>query len=115
MSASAAQGHATLAATIDDHGSTATIHVRVIGSPMGTPTGKVLIGETSVTPNIAFAPSAPLTATATPGVAEAAVTLTNLPAGVHTFRVWYPGDSRRYAGTQQDFRIVDAHKRVVRH
>jgi len=110
----AERGRANIAATIYDHGSTATIHVRLIGSPMGAPTGKVYIGETSVTPDVTNTQPLSLTAT-TPGVAEAEVTLTNLPPGAHTFRVVYPGDGRRYNGSSQEFREVSLRKHTVRH
>lgn len=108
------RGHATIAATISDSGTTATIHVRLIGSPMAAPTGKVYVGETTANPNMLNAPLVSLTST-TPGVAEADVTLTGLPSAPHTFRVYYPGDGRHYDGSQQDFRIVDARKHSVRH
>jgi hypothetical protein len=108
------RGLATISAQIQDNGSTATVHVRLLGSPMAAPEGKVYIGETSVQPNILTAPLATLVKTG-PGVSEAEVTLTNLPAGVHTFRVYYPGDGKHYNATTQDFRTVDAHKHSVRH
>jgi hypothetical protein len=103
-------GQATIAATIDDNGSTARLHVRLIGSPMAAPTGSLSVYEVSVP----AATQIPLTST-TPGVAEADIILTNLPAGTHTFRVFYPGDGKHYQSSAQDFREVDARKHAVRH
>jgi ELWxxDGT repeat protein len=103
-------GRAMIAATIDDNGGTARLHVRLIGSPMAAPAGSISVYEVS----LPAATQIPLTST-TPGVAEADITLTNLPAGTHTFRVFYPGDGTHYQASAQDFREVDARKRGVRH
>jgi hypothetical protein len=102
-------GHVSIGANIEDHGTSATLHVRITGSPMSAPKGTISVVETSTTPSV----SAPLT----PGsaaVSAADVTLTGLTPGVHTFRVNYSGDPF-YAAGVQEFREVAVRKPAARH
>jgi ELWxxDGT repeat protein len=103
-------GSATIAPSGVRHGDAATVNVTVTGSPFGTPTGTVTIGEAG----IIATQQATLSATTTPGVAQATFTLTNLPAGAHTLSLTYSGDAKYRSGTQS-FRLMDARTRAVRH
>jgi ELWxxDGT repeat protein len=103
------RGFITISAGAERIGTTATVHVRMPGSPMAAPTGTITVTEPGVIPST----QATLSVTS-PGVAEAKVTLTNLSAGQHTLVISYPGDAHYNAATQ-NVRVTDARGRAVRH
>jgi hypothetical protein len=102
-------GLATIVAGAARAGTTASVHIRVIGSPSAAPTGTITVSETGIFPGT----PAPLTTTS-PGVAEADVKLTNISAGQHTFILTYSGDTR-YSRSEQSLRMVEARSRGVKH
>jgi hypothetical protein len=90
-------------------GTTASIHVRVAGSPSAAPTGTIILSEGGK----AIGAPASLASTSS-GIAEADIKLSNVAAGPHTFTLAYSGDAH-YAAGSQSVRIVEAHERAVRH
>jgi len=101
-------GHATILGGAERNGTTAKIHLRVTGSPEGTPTGTLRISEAGVIAPIDI----PLTA-ATPGTAQADIALSNVSAAPHTLVVTYSGDGH-YSPSTQNVRITEGHNRAVR-
>jgi ELWxxDGT repeat protein len=104
----APRGYVTIASRADRSGATATIHLRLTGSPAAAPSGTVSVSEPGVIP----ATQATLTAVA--GVGQADVTLTNVTPGQHTFVVNYSGDAR-YNGGTQNVRLLEEHRHVGPH
>jgi len=102
-------GFVTMMAGAARAGTTATVHIRVTGSPSAAPTGTITVSEPGVIP----ATPASLSTTS-PGVAEAEVKLINLSAGQHTLTLAYSGDTRYEKGSQS-LRMVEARVRGVKH
>jgi ELWxxDGT repeat protein len=102
-------GFASIIAGAARSGTTATVHVRVAGSPQAAPTGSITISEPGVIP----ARDVVLTA-AEPGVSQADFSLTNVSSGQHTLLIAYSGDARYNPGTQ-GVRVTEARERSVRH
>jgi ELWxxDGT repeat protein len=105
----ATTGLATILGGVEREGTTAKVHFRVTGSPESTPTGTIRISEAGVIAPIDI----PLTATATPGTAQAEITLTNVSAAPHTLFVTYSGDGH-YGLSAQNIRIIEGRNRAVR-
>jgi ELWxxDGT repeat protein len=84
------RGNATILAFPERTATTATLHVRLSGSPAAAPSGTITITE-----NPALQP---VQATLDAGAAD--VTLTNVSAGVHTYRITYSGDTHYQPSTQ---------------
>lgn len=101
------QGEATLRASADRAGTTATVRVTVTGSPIATPTGTVTVSL----PGVATPAGVPLTSTA-PGVATAEVTVSSVPSGLTTLFLNYSGDAR-YRSAQLDIRILEGRRRAT--
>jgi ELWxxDGT repeat protein len=102
------RGHVSMTtSTVARTGTTATIRVRVEGSPMGAPTGTIHVSGSIPGAQANLVPT-------TAGTSEALVTLTNVPPGTHTLALGYSGDAR-YFGVTQDMRIMDERRRAVRH
>ena len=97
----------TVTTSAERAGTSATIHVRVSGSPMAAPTGSITISEPGIIPATQVA----LTAVAE-GVSQADVTLTNVTPGVHTLVAVYSGDTYFNALTQ-NARLLAAHRRAA--
>ncbi|MEA2345394.1 MAG: hypothetical protein QOF63_3563, partial [Thermoanaerobaculia bacterium] len=102
-------GRATILGGAERIGTSARVHVRVTGSPAGAPAGTVTISE----PGVIAAKTVTLTAGAA-GEGQADVTFTNVSSAPHTFHVSYSGDTR-YSASTQDFRMIDARLRSVKH
>jgi hypothetical protein len=102
-------GQATILGGAERNGTSAKIHLRVTGSPEGTPTGTLRISEAGVIAPIDI----PLT-TATPGTAQADITLTNVSSAPHTLVVTYSGDGH-YIPSTQNVRITEGRNHAVRH
>ncbi len=102
-------GRATIGGGVERNGTTAKVHLTVTGSPEGTPTGTIRISEPGVIPasDLVLTP-------ASPGVAQADVTLTNVSAAQHTFVIAYAGDTH-YGPSTQSVRLTEAHRRAVLH
>jgi hypothetical protein len=100
-------GRATILGGVERTGTTGKVHVRVVGSPSGAPTGTVIISEPGVTKTVTLSPGAP-------GEAVADVNLTNVSAAAHTFVITYSGDSH-YRSSTQELRMNDARLRSVKH
>jgi hypothetical protein len=101
-------GLATILGGAERNGTTAKVHFRVAGSPESTPTGTLRISESGVIAPIDI----PLT-TATPGTAQADITLTNISSAPHTLVITYSGDGH-YSSSTQNVRITEGHNRAVR-
>jgi hypothetical protein len=100
----ATRGSTTIQATAVRKGSGAVVRVHITGSPMASPGGTIRIEPGA---------DVPLTAIG-PGIAEAEVTLPDVPESTTTLTIHYSGDTR-YLGGQQDVRIRDERRRTVRH
>jgi ELWxxDGT repeat protein len=104
----ATRGSVTISASANRSGTTATIHLRVTGSPMAAPTGTISVSEPGVIP------STQANLTAATGAGQADITLTNVSSGQHTFVANYSGDTRYNAGTQ-NVRLLEEHRHVGPH
>jgi len=102
-------GSVTMLAGAARTGTTASIHVRVAGSPSAAPTGTIILSEGGKP----IGAPASLASTSS-GIAEADIKLSNVAAGPHTFTLAYSGDTH-YAAGSQSVRMVEAHERAVRH
>jgi ELWxxDGT repeat protein len=102
-------GNVSITSSAERSGTTATIHLRLTGSPMADPGGTLTISEAGVIP------SKQVTLTAAGGgVGQASVTLTNLSPGIHTLSVVYSGDGH-YNAQSQPVRLLDARRHAVAH
>lgn len=106
----ATRGMVSVTATADRVGSTVTLRVTVIGSPMASPTGAVTISGAG---GVILSPAMPLTATA-PDRARADITLTNLSTGPQTLFINYSGDTRYLTGGQT-LRVTERRRRSTGH
>ena len=102
------RGYVTVTSNASRNGTTATIHLRVTGSPVASPTGTVTVSEPGIIP------STQATLTAVAGAGQADITLTNVTPGVHTLVVNYSGDTRYNTGTQ-NIRLLEEHRHVGPH
>jgi ELWxxDGT repeat protein len=101
------RGTATLLGGAERNSTNARIHVRLAGSPMAAPTGTVTLTEAGTTT------SAQISISATGGIAQGEITLSNISAGAHTFVLAYSGDAR-YFPSSQSVRLAEARGRSVR-
>jgi hypothetical protein len=85
-------------------GTTATVHVRLSGSPAAVPTGTVVVTVTGTQQS----QTVPLLA------GQADLTLTNIPGDARKISISYSGDSH-YVASKQDLAITAPHTRAVRH
>jgi hypothetical protein len=103
------KGSVSITSSADRDATSATLHLRVSGSPMADPTGTVTIFENNLFPK------PPITLTPTGGgTATADVTLTNLTPGIHTYQVGYSGDPH-YNAQSQNVRLLDEHRHAAGH
>jgi ELWxxDGT repeat protein len=102
-------GSVTMLAGAERGGTTVTVHVRVTGSTLATPSGSIDVSELGTTIHA----TANLVSVA-PGVSDAAFTLANISGAQHTFRVVYSGDGK-YSSNVQSVRLLEARGRAVRH
>jgi ELWxxDGT repeat protein len=103
------RGNVSITTTTERSGSTATVRVRVAGSPGSTPTGTIAISEGSQV----LANGVTLTQVRL-GLAEAVIPLTNVTPGTHTLTLEYTGDEFYYPVTQST-RITEDRRRGSRH
>jgi ELWxxDGT repeat protein len=100
-----AKGSATILPSVEQTGSTVTLHLHVNGSPQYPPTGTVTITEAGG--------MGPLQAVLSDG--EAVVTLSGLSGGRHTLIVSYPGEARYGAATQTVVVTIGGRHRAAGH
>jgi hypothetical protein len=98
------RGYNTIQATAVRTGSRVVVRTHLTGSPLAAATGTVRIGDGA---------EIPLT-TMGPGIAEAEVTLDDVPESTTTLTIFYSGDANYFAN-QQDVRITDGRRRSARH
>jgi ELWxxDGT repeat protein len=99
------RGYNTIKATAVRTGSRVVVRTHLTGSPMAAASGTVRVGDAGA--------EVPLTAIG-PGIAEADITLDDVPESTTTLTIYYSGDANYFAN-QQEVRITDGRRRSARH
>lgn len=104
-----ARGVPAISSTVEVKGTSATVHVRVEGSPVQTPSGMIAVNAFGGIP----VANGTLTEVR-PGLAEAIITLQDVTPGPHSLAIFYAGDVF-YWQTSQSAQIAPERRRSTHH